>query len=624
MIIKNRFFVLAALLLFIAFSNNLLADEGAADGEDRESISTTVKKVDKLEKQIRVFEEKIKKEKQKDEQVQAKLLRKQEEAALRQAKIKAGQEESARKKEERQQALARAKEQRQAQLNARKEEAAHKKEERQQEIARVQEKKQAKIRARQEEKLKSRAECTSRQEQLKARKEEESAEKRLKLEEERKAREGSAEKKEEKLAAEAAKRQEKLEELAQERERKDEEFRIRQEEFVQRQQQRLYEVAWNREQKQAELLARQQELAQLQIERQIEEADLEAQREEQKQRQRMLTQEQMDNQKQQMQAKIEEEKKARAQEKAVAELKLKEEQEEQASTEEIETLWRCAKQYYNQKEYEQAIQALQKIIALGESFRSKYIPKAREFITKAEIKIKQKNEIIFRQDNEPLKQEAELIVIDSKSSPSFPPPVAKKSVFSARRAAHSAKEPDSLVEPPEIIKNLRGARITMDFDKTALKSVLTFLTQESGVNFVASQKILEREPEVSVRLKDATADEAIKCIAKNLGLVYRINKEAVWVASPAEVAGEPIETRFYYLNKKGALATKSGPVFLAATEKSGELSSEQIFVIEDALKELIPQPAESKIYYDTRINALFVRNTPANLQQLEEVLYNTR
>jgi general secretion pathway protein D len=48
----------------------------------------------------------------------------------------------------------------------------------------------------------------------------------------------------------------------------------------------------------------------------------------------------------------------------------------------------------------------------------------------------------------------------------------------------------------------------------------------------------------------------------------------------------------------------------------------KISTIEDTLKEIVPWPADSKLVYDKRINALLIRNTPQNLQMLEDLLYN--
>ena len=155
--------------------------------------------------------------------------------------------------------------------------------------------------------------------------------------------------------------------------------------------------------------------------------------------------------------------------------------------------------------------------------------------------------------------------------------------------------------------------------------MLVFLAQESGINFVASQKVLELALSVSARFKETSLDEAIKYITKNLGLVYRIDKEIIWVAHPEEIANELMETRLYYLNRGGGLFTEFSPMSAGTTETGLGGSSAQInkiFTIEDTLKEVVSWPQDAKLTYDKRINALIVRNTPQNLQMLEDILYS--
>ena len=49
-------------------------------------------------------------------------------------------------------------------------------------------------------------------------------------------------------------------------------------------------------------------------------------------------------------------------------------------------------------------------------------------------------------------------------------------------------------------------------------------------------------------MKDMPAENALKYILKNQGLTYRIEEDAVWVASPSELDDEDIEPRVYFLN----------------------------------------------------------------------------
>ena len=52
-----------------------------------------------------------------------------------------------------------------------------------------------------------------------------------------------------------------------------------------------------------------------------------------------------------------------------------------------------------------------------------------------------------------------------------------------------------------------------------------------------------------MRMKDVPVESALKYILKNQGLTYRIEEDAVWVASPDEMDKEEVESRVYFLNR---------------------------------------------------------------------------
>lgn len=287
--------------------------------------------------------------------------------------------------------------------------------------------------------------------------------------------------------------------------------------------------------------------------------------------------------------------------------------QEEAKVEKIEGLWHEAKRLYSQGMYDEAIRNFQKVIELEGNPRIKYTPMAKELIekardNKANKKKKELTEEIAVTEKEMLNQ-----VLDRSLPPYIePPPVLEKASFTP------------LVDPPLIRKKLKEKKITLDFDKVDLKSVISFLFQESGINFVTSQKVQELDPKVTVRFKDTSLDEVIKYITKSLGLIYRIDKDIVWIAHPEEIANETPETRVYFLSKGAGLFTEFSPMSSGSGETGLGGSSAQvnkILTLEDTLKEIIPWPSDSKMVYDKRINALIVRNTPQNLQTLEEMLY---
>ncbi|MCM8780791.1 MAG: hypothetical protein NC908_02570, partial [Candidatus Omnitrophica bacterium] len=301
------------------------------------------------------------------------------------------------------------------------------------------------------------------------------------------------------------------------------------------------------------------------------------------------------------------------QEQALKEARLKKQKEDQEKIEKIEHLWQQARRLYRHGMYEEAIKYFQMVIELEGNPRIKYTPYAKEYIEKAQQKISEKKELALSKELDRVEKDMLREVVKQQVPPYVEPPTKIETA-----------EPLPLIEPPLIRKKLKK-KVTLDFDKVDLKSAMLFLSQESGVNFVASQRVLDMAPKVSARFEDASVDETIKYITKSLGLIYRIDKEIVWIAHPEEISAEPLETRVYYLSKGGGLFTEFSPISTTTSETGLGGSSAQInkiFTIEDTLREVIPWPQDAKLTYDKRLNALIVRNTPQNLQMLEDILYN--
>ncbi|MCG8429917.1 MAG: hypothetical protein MJA29_01915, partial [Candidatus Omnitrophica bacterium] len=291
--------------------------------------------------------------------------------------------------------------------------------------------------------------------------------------------------------------------------------------------------------------------------------------------------------------------------------------EDAAKVAKIEKIWKESLRLYKLGMFEEAVQGFQEVVVLEGNPRIKYTPEAKRLIEEAEQKIierdQAKKKLATINEVENVEREMLQEVLNRQVAPYVEPP--QKQV---------ALNEDTLIEPPVIRKKLARKRVTMDFDKVSLKSVMRFLSQESGINYVASQKVLNLDPVVTARFTDATLEEVTKYVTKSLGLVYRIDKEVIWIADPEEIANEPMETRVYYLRKGGGLFTEFSPVSGGGDTGLGGSSASvnKIYTIEDTLKEMIPWPGDAKLTYDKRLNALIVRNTPQNLQMMEDILYN--
>jgi type II secretory pathway component GspD/PulD (secretin) len=303
-----------------------------------------------------------------------------------------------------------------------------------------------------------------------------------------------------------------------------------------------------------------------------------------------------------------------AQEKALTKAGSTKHQEDEAKIRKADELWIEARKLYNMGMYKESIRAFEEIIKIEGNPRIKYTPYAKDYIEKANLKVEEQNKEKLNKAVDSKENEMMDEVAIRQIPPYVEPPVNMQ----------RAKEP-LLIEPPLIRKQLTEKKITMDFDQVELKSVVSFLAKESGINFVVSQKVLEMGLKVTTRFDQAPMYDVVKYVTKSLGLVYRIDKDIVWIAHPEEIAQEALETRVYYLNKGGGLFTEFSGTGGGTTEGGLGSSSAQISkisTIEDTLKEAVSWPQDAKLTFDKRINALIVRNTPQNLQMLEDMIYS--
>ena len=183
-----------------------------------------------------------------------------------------------------------------------------------------------------------------------------------------------------------------------------------------------------------------------------------------------------------------------------------------------------------------------------------------------------------------------------------------------------------IVKVPEIRKRLK-ILISVDFKDVDLDYVLVFLSDTTGVNIVPSSGIDMAEKKVSIKIKDMPLEEALKYILKSQDLVYRIEEDAVWVATKDEISNENIDTRVYFLSQGiGRFAEFSTQAASSINEgesgsKSSEASSE-VKTVKNILENSVDWPKDSKLTLDERTGALIISNTPSNLETIENLLYN--
>jgi general secretion pathway protein D len=179
-----------------------------------------------------------------------------------------------------------------------------------------------------------------------------------------------------------------------------------------------------------------------------------------------------------------------------------------------------------------------------------------------------------------------------------------------------------VVEIPEIRKKLKMP-ITVDFMDVSLDYVIDFLSEATDVNIIPGSGVKLSEKKVSIKVKDMPLESLLKYILRNQGLIYRIEKNAVWVDTLDNMENETPETRMYFMDQGMAMFTEfSGVTGDSKGGIGGGASISKIKTIKDILENAVMWPSDSKINLDERTGALIITNTPSNLKIIEDILYN--
>ena len=264
---------------------------------------------------------------------------------------------------------------------------------------------------------------------------------------------------------------------------------------------------------------------------------------------------------------------------------------------------------YNEKKYKDAGRRFKQVIDLEEGSEEEYAPRARKVLAAMNGDLhKQVLTDILTDDD--VTDEMVLRHIDGLNTPPYLDPA--KETAPRKRA--------SLVEMPEVRKKLEK-RMSFDFSDIGIRHVADYIETETGVSIVLSQKVLEQKVRVTAKFDDLSAYEAMRYMFKSADLAFRLEEDAVWVATNGEMDKEPVETRVYRLKHGAGLLTEFATTESSQAGVSSFASFKTVETLEDTLKAAVDWPSGGKVLLDKRTNSLIVSNTPKNLQTIEDILY---
>jgi len=169
--------------------------------------------------------------------------------------------------------------------------------------------------------------------------------------------------------------------------------------------------------------------------------------------------------------------------------------------------------------------------------------------------------------------------------------------------------------------------VTIHLQGADLSAFLDALSADKNINVMADQGVA-RGKKVDIQLDAVPLHEVLSYVSRNFGVQFLLGDNMIWVTSEAS-KNMPLETRVYHLNKglqyhdsdwlddkaKSPAPSDRPSISFQATELSGGKT-----YIEEAIADFVPAVEGAKLLLDRNTHTILARNTPENLEAIEQII----
>ena len=160
--------------------------------------------------------------------------------------------------------------------------------------------------------------------------------------------------------------------------------------------------------------------------------------------------------------------------------------------------------------------------------------------------------------------------------------------------------------------------ISMDFKDAQLNDALKILSQQSGMNFIASQEVSGKT--LSIYLDKVPIEEALERILSSNNLTYEIKPGSnIFIVRPLDKPVKQLITRVYRLKYATVVSSKLNQTLTLEQGGNASVSSgESSQGIVAALKAMVTP--DGKVVEDSRTNSLIVTDIPSQFPLIEQTI----
>ncbi|MFA5060228.1 MAG: secretin N-terminal domain-containing protein [Candidatus Omnitrophota bacterium] len=194
--------------------------------------------------------------------------------------------------------------------------------------------------------------------------------------------------------------------------------------------------------------------------------------------------------------------------------------------------------------------------------------------------------------------------------------------FSSGASAQSLSLEDRFFLNPQTSKT-----ISMDFKDAALNDVLKIFSQQSGLNFIAEQEVIEKK--ITLFLDKVPVEQALEKILSANNLTYEIQADSnIFIVKSLGAPVKELVTRVYYLKNATVQSSKFNATINIEDEEDSEGTSNQNTMfgstgqaengVASALKTILSE--SGKIVEDPRTNSIIVTDIPSQFPLIEQTI----
>ncbi len=183
--------------------------------------------------------------------------------------------------------------------------------------------------------------------------------------------------------------------------------------------------------------------------------------------------------------------------------------------------------------------------------------------------------------------------------------------------------------PPGPMQKVLETPVTIHLQQASLSGFIAAVAQDSKINIVADAG-LGMDKALDIELDEVPLSEVFDYVSRNFDVRFYVGDKLIWATDAKSAKNAPLETRVYQLHKgiqlhdsdwDAAKAAKTSPNSdrISISASATELASQKTY-LENIITQFVPVVEGAQLLFDHNTHTIFARNTPDNLELIEDII----